>query len=258
MTIKLKGLSDEEVKQIVPDGTIFLGYRGSIAHGTYVPQDDPNSIDDKDLIGVAIGDLGVYFGLSKFEQKEVKYKEWDSVVYEIRKMFRLLLKSNPNVLSTLFLPEDKIIYKHEAWENVLKHRDYFISKQAYHSFSGYAKGQLHRMTHGACEGYMGEKRKKLVQEFGYDTKNASHLIRLLRMSIEFLTEGVLYVNRKDSNELIDIKKGRWTLEAVKKEADVLFEQAREAYIHSKLPDKPYKDLAEDLLIKVIRYDWFCT
>lgn len=34
---------------------------------------------------------------------------------------------------------------------------------------------------------MGEKRKQLVAKHGYDTKNASHLIRLLRMGMEFLT-----------------------------------------------------------------------
>ena len=38
-------------------------------------------------------------------------------------------------------------------------------------------------------GYMGDKRKRLVVELGYDAKNASHCVRLLRMCIEFLTTG---------------------------------------------------------------------
>jgi len=37
-------------------------------------------------------------------------------------------------------------------------------------------------------GYLGDKRKQLVLKHGYDAKNAAHLIRLLRMGIEFLTK----------------------------------------------------------------------
>ena len=44
-------------------------------------------------------------------------------------------------------------------------------------------------------GYMGQKRRELVRRVGYDDKNAAHLIRLLRMGIEFLTEGTIYVER---------------------------------------------------------------
>jgi len=42
---------------------------------------------------------------------------------------------------------------------------------------------------------MGKKRRELVMRVGYDSKNAAHLIRLLRMGIEFLTEGTMYVER---------------------------------------------------------------
>jgi len=50
--MNLKGLSKEEQENLlnIPN-TIFLGYRGSIAHGMYVPNSDPNSIDDKDIMG---------------------------------------------------------------------------------------------------------------------------------------------------------------------------------------------------------------
>ena len=47
----MKGLNEAERKELVPDDLIVLGYRGSISHGMYVPQTDPNSIDDKDVMG---------------------------------------------------------------------------------------------------------------------------------------------------------------------------------------------------------------
>ena len=225
------------------------------AHGTYVPQEDPDSIDDKDVMGVCIGPKETYFGFERFEQKEKKLREWDSVVYEIRKYFRLLLKSNPNVLSLLWLKPHLYIRKSETGQLLLDNRDLFVSKKAYHSFNGYAYGQFKRMTHFKCEGYMGTKRKKLVEKFGYDCKNAAHLIRLLRMGIEFLTEGRLYVYREDNQQLVSIKKGEWSLEKVKAEAERLFRLAEEAYMRSKLKNEPDYDKATKLLMDITQGFW---
>lgn len=99
-------------------------------------------------------------------------------------------------------------------------------------------------------GYMGEKRKALVREFSYDVKNAAHLIRLLRMGIEFLETGVLRVLRPDAEELISIKQGKWTLEQVKDEAERLF--ARFKGIDSPLPEDIDLDAVNQLLVDTHR------
>ena len=62
----------------------------------------------------------------------------------------------------------------------------------------------------------------------------------------------MQVERKDAQELLEIKQGKWTLEEVKKEADKLFIQADEAYTKSTLPDMPDRNKAEKLLMKMIR------
>jgi uncharacterized protein len=250
--LKIKNLSDEELNQIIPPNTILLGYVGSISHGTHIPNTNPDSIDDIDLMGIALAEKNVYLGLKKFEQKESKYKEYDSVVYEIKKFFSLLLKGNPNVLGLLWLNREHYIHIEDAGYRILNDKNIFVSKKAYHSFIGYAHGQLHRMTHCAYQGYMGAKRKELVDRFGYDTKNASHLVRLLRMGVEFLTEGELKVFREDAQELKAIKQGLWTLEEVKHEADQLFNLAREAYVRSILPAEPDYKKAEELLISILK------
>jgi predicted nucleotidyltransferase len=260
--MKLKGLSEQQCAELFSDhfqsplNMVLGGYRGSIAHGTYVPSTDPHSIDDKDIMGVYIGKKEHYIGFEEREVLERKIDEWDVVLYELRKFVRLLLKSNPNVLMMLWLPEKYYIFKNVYGESLIKNRNLFVSKYAYHSFSGYAYGQFHRMTNFKFEGYMGEKRKALVEKFGYDTKNASHLIRLLKMGIEFLTEGNLHVEREDATQLISIKKGEWTLDQVKREADRLFALAQETYIQSKLPDKPESEKIERLLMQIIEhYFW---
>ena len=177
--------------------------------------------------------------------------EWDAVHYEVRKMVSLLLKGNPNVLSMLWLPDQHIIFENELGKFLRDSKQVFVSKKVYHSFNGYAYSQFKRMEQFEHHGYMGAKRKQLVEKFGYDTKNAAHLIRLLRMGIEFLTEGRLYVHRNDAQQLLDIKRGKWELDKVKEEAERLFRLAEEAYVHSHLPAEPDRENAEWVLSTII-------
>jgi hypothetical protein len=82
------------LKDVLPFQDIYLlAYRGSIAHGMYIPGSDPNSIDDVDLMGIVIGQPEHYFGLQEWGSrgtKEIKQGKYDVVLYEIRKMFSLL------------------------------------------------------------------------------------------------------------------------------------------------------------------------
>lgn len=249
---KAKPINNELLKVLADcnfdliDHTILLGYRGSIVHGTYVPK----KVDDKDIIGICIPPKEYYFGLQRFEQYEKFEGEWDAVIYSLQKYIRLLLKNNPNVMSLLWLEDKHYIHKTVYGQMLIENRYIFSSKLAYKSFCGYAYGQLHRMTHGAHQGYMGEKRKKLVEKFGYDCKNASHLIRLLKMGIEFLTTGELQVDRPEKHQLIEIKRGLWSLGDVKKLADGLFEKLELAYIKSKLEEKPDYEAANNLTVEI--------
>jgi predicted nucleotidyltransferase len=64
---------------------------------------------------------------------------------EISKFIRELKKSNPEALTALFTPEDKIL----KWDPVLQPlwdiRDKLLTKAAYSSFRGYAKSQINKM-----------------------------------------------------------------------------------------------------------------
>ena len=101
--IKLKGLSPDQVDQLLPEGLISLCWRGSVAHGMYVPKSDPDSIDDKDVMGIYVGPLEHYLGFGREDVYEKWEGEWDCVFYELRKFIGLLLNCNPNVLSLLWL-----------------------------------------------------------------------------------------------------------------------------------------------------------
>jgi predicted nucleotidyltransferase len=237
---------------MIPEHTILLGYRGSIAHGMYAnPEQYENGIDDKDVLGVCLGPMDCYLGFNRFEQRETFLREWDVVVYEYRKMIRLLSQANPNVLSLLWLEPNHYIHRTPQGQQLIDHRHLFNSKRIYHAFTGYAHGQLKRMTHFGDQafvtGYLGAKRKALVEKYGFDCKNAAHLIRLLRMGIEFLREERLHVLRPDAKQLMEIKQGYWTLEQVKAEAEHLFRRAEAAYDACTLPSEPNQEAINRLM-----------
>ena len=258
MKERFENLTEEESACLLPDGLVMLGYRGSIAHGTYLKPDNPNSVDDKDIIGVFIAPLDHYFGASLFASRfrkdhhEAMIREWDAVSYEFRKFVGLLANGNPNVMSMLWMNCGNFFFVKKPGTRLIENRHLFVTKRVFESFSGYARAQLEKMTSFTHEGYMGEKRKALVEKYGYDCKNAAHLIRLLRMGIEFLREGRLNVFREDAAELVEIKAGRWSLDKVKSEAARLFEEGEKACGECIFPVEPDMGAINELMLRILK------
>jgi len=285
---------------------IVLALMGSHSHGTYMPPEEPDAIDDVDLMGFLVPPLRFHLGLPRWEHWRMQREELDVVIYSFEKAVRLLLKSNPNIVGLLWLRENEYVHRHETFEVMRSRRPIFSSQAAAESFAGYAHDQLKRMEafdlermaeyealtneirargplpevleadnpklvhiaqnwsialerlvrfrklhHEHFSGYMGEKRKAIVRKYQYDVKNAAHLIRLLRMGIEFLETGQLRVFRAmDAEELKQIKRGGWTLEQVKTEAERLFGRIEGARAQSPLPERPDEAAANDLLMEI--------
>jgi uncharacterized protein len=272
-----------EIAQLVPRDPVLVCYRGSHAHGTFVPTTDPEGIDDIDIIACYIqSDLAYDFGLKdSMRGHDSKLREWDSAAYEIRHLVKLLAQANPNVLCMLWM--DEYIELTSAGRDLIAARELFSTKAAGNSFTGYMHGQIKRMTawHDSGEatccdgetfheehcklrqergrgsqkkfatGFMGAKRKGLVQKFGYDAKNAAHAIRLGRMGIEFLKDGILRVKRDDAAELVEIKNGGWPLSKVQEEANRLFSLLAVAKAESPLPDAPDMARINALLVGIL-------
>lgn len=233
-------MGDTLLKRLEPY-CILKGYRGSIAHGTF---EESTTKDDKDIMGVYVPPEEVTFGIENMETIERMLEErhsqkrvsvWDIVYYSLPKYLRLIRKQNPNVISLLWNEEEYYIKRTALGNRLIENRQKLLSKDCYKSFCGYARSQLHRMTHVGPTGRLGQKRKELIERFGYDVKNASHLIRLLKMGMETLVTGEMTVKRPDSAMLLEIKRGEWKLEKVTEYAEKLFDLMDEAFVKSELP-----------------------
>lgn len=99
-------------------------------------------------------------------------------------------------------------------------------------------------------------RSVLEEEHGYDTKHAMHLVRLLRMGVEALRDGEIYVRRPDAEELLSIRNGAWSYESLIAYAEDMDKQVREHwYLKTNLPKFPDLLFAAKLVMEVQDSVW---
>ena len=101
-----------------------------------------------------------------------------------------------------------------------------------------------------------ESRGELEEQFGYDTKHAMHLVRLLRMGVEALRDGEIIVKRPDAEELLSIRAGAWTYEEVVAYAESMDKEVRDVwYKNTDLRKKPDIKFAAKLLMETQDIIW---
>lgn len=101
-----------------------------------------------------------------------------------------------------------------------------------------------------------EKRSALEEQYGYDTKHAMHLVRLLRMAEEILTDGVVNVHRPDAQELLAIRNGAWSYEELLAYSEGKDEHIRTVlYNTSSLPKTPNLKVAANCLMECQDMMW---
>jgi len=171
----------------------------------------------------------------------------DVVVHTLAKFCRLALNANPNTLELLFCREQDVLLQTEVGEQLRGMRDKFLSLRAYASYSAYAVAQLKRMRnshpdHGS--------RPAAITPYGYNPKNAMHVIRVLRMSKTLLETGHLEVYRRDREDLLAIRQGTYPIEYIQTMAETLDAECRLAYEHSSLPAQPDAKGVEQWLIRI--------
>lgn len=243
-----------------PDDVHLLVQTGSVAYGC------SKSNSDMDVYGFCIPKLENIFPIlngeipgfgrqiQRFEQFQ-KHKvieqenEYDFTIFSIVKYFSLLMDNNPNVLDSLFVPEDCVLYQSKIGELLRKNRKLFLHKGSYHRFLGYSFSQQHKMSIKIPP--ENSKRYEDYKKHGFCLKFSTHLVRLLFEGIQILEEGDIDL-RKHSDILRDIRGGKWTLPMV----NDFFEEKKllmkKLYDESNLiPHSPDEDKIRELLLECL-------
>jgi len=179
---------------------------------------------------------------------EEKKREYDIEVFNISKFFTLLMDNNPNMVDTLYTPENCLLHHTEIGRKVRLNRDIFLHKGAFHKFRGYAFSQLKKARTKEPVG----KRAELIHKFGFDVKFASHIIRLTDECEQILTEGTMDLTRSAEMQKA-VRRGEMPLDDIEK---WFHEKERhlEALYHSDkcpVPHRPDKDRIKGLLLECL-------
>lgn len=235
----------DEVSLWWRDNQILRVRGGSYAYGTNIETSD---LDERAIALPPVRWLLGFQPNASSETHESRGEGHDLVVHTLRKFCALSLKGNPNTLEVLFCRDSDVLEITPVGEALRQIRTKFLSRQVYQSMIGYAASQLARMAnHNTRHGAHAD----LIQQFGYDTKNAMHLIRLLRMGYEVLTTGELHIYREsDAQDLLAIRRGAWPESHVRQYAEELFQTGHAAVETSPLPTTPDRAGVEHWLMEV--------
>jgi predicted nucleotidyltransferase len=223
------GVADTSVKAKIPDYDVY---------GWGIP---PKEMIFPHLSGHILG-----FGPSppSFEQWQKHHildqdalggagKEWDFQIFNIVKFFELCRQNNPNMIDSLFTPENCVIHCTRIGRMVRDKRKLFLSKECFVKFRGYAASQLKKMNDKNPEG----GRREIIEKHGYDVKFAYHIIRLYDECEQILLQGDIDLQRARET-MKAIRRGDWTAEEVR-QWTMAKETALEGCLHkSVLPEKP--------------------
>lgn len=126
--------------EIRKNGRLLYEYvRGSHLYGLNV------ETSDIDTSGVFICSPNELLGLGFDYKEQVSDERHDNTWYEIGNYLKLLLKSNPTALESLFVPKNKIIGEvHPFMQTILDNKNEFVTKDCFAPLFGYAREQIRK------------------------------------------------------------------------------------------------------------------
>src|SRR6202158_2080931 len=107
-------------------------------------------------------------------------------------------------------------------------------------------------------GQKGQKnvhRAELEDKHGYDTKYAMHVIRLYGEAKELMEHGRITLPRPNRDELIEIRRGKYSLSEIRQLGAQLESEALAAQAPSPLPDEVNRDAINHLLVEAHLQFW---
>ncbi|RRR98155.1 nucleotidyltransferase domain-containing protein [Glycomyces terrestris] len=132
----------------------------------------------------------------------------ECTLYSLRKFLRLAVAGNPNLLLMLYAPKASVYRTSALGEELRALGPAFLSRQAVRRTVGYLDGQVAMLLGRGRQKDM-PKRPELVAKHGYDTKFASHALRLGLQGLELAEHArlTLPMPEADRERVLRVKTG---------------------------------------------------
>lgn len=187
---------------------------GSGVHGMAI-----SGLDDLDLMGVYVETKEQLIGLQKSSEHYVSRTvpegvrsgpgDIDLTLYSLRKFVRLATDGNPTILTALFVPESAHHTITPLGRELQRWGSAFLSLRVGRRYLGYLDGQRNRMLGIGPRVNRVPNRPELIERYGYDTKYASHALRLGMQGIEVVHHARLSLPLPwgDLRAVMEVKRG---------------------------------------------------
>ena len=246
-------------RHIAERGMIVRTLVGSTIHGLAL-----EGTDDRDEMGVCIEPPEWVIGLRHFETWLFRTKpegvrseagDLDLVVHSLRKFSRLALKGNPTVLLVLFVPAEELLLRTPLGDELQALAPAFVSREAGKAFHGYLTAQKQRLL--GERGQLRTHSPELVDEHGYDTKYAMHMVRLGYQGRELLQTGRISLPMREHERarVFAVRRSEVPFNEVMTEIGELERDLEDLLTTSPLPPKPDRDGVEAFLVRAYREHW---
>jgi len=262
MVVVIKCLYDAGVchpPKFLPSNTHYEVMMGSVAYGVSSDTSDidiygwciPKKEDVFPHLKGSIPGFGRQIKLfEQYQEHHIKYKEknYDIQIFGIVKYFQLAMDNNPNMIDSLFVPQNCILNITRVGQIVRENRRVFLHKGVFHKMKGYAYSQLHKAK---IKNPIG-KRKELVDKYGYDTKFMYHVVRLMSQAEQILTEGDLDLQEKSRRDHMKaVRRGDLSIKDITDWFQAKEIQLLDIYNKSTLRDRPDEESIKSLLINCL-------
>jgi hypothetical protein len=246
-------------QKVAEANTILRCEVGSTVHGLGVA-----GTDDRDELGVCIEPPEYVIGLRHFEQYVHRSKpmgvrseagDLDLTIYGLRKFSSLALKGNPSILLLFNVPDEKCIVLNVLGRRLRDLAPAFASKKAGAAFLGYMQQQRQRLM--GERGQMNVKRPELIEQYGFDTKYAGHIIRLGYQGIDYMATGrfPIPMPAEQRDFILAVRTGQVSENDVLTKAGELEADLKDGIDSTLLPDQPDYEAVNDFLIYAYTRTW---
>lgn len=236
---------------------------GSGVHGMAI-----EGTDDHDEMGVYVERPEQVLGLMPTAEHFVSRTQPDGVrsgpgdtdltVYSLRKYMRLATAGNPTILTVLYAPENAVLIRTYLGDSLRLMAPWIISANAGWRFLGYLDGQRERMTGGGHQARV-PNRPELIEAHGYDTKYASHALRLGLQGLELTRQGYLTLPLDDQmlRACMEVKRGEVGFPEALRRVDAVRAKLSDAMKNGDhvLRPEPHMDVLNDWMIEAHESHW---
>lgn len=218
---------------------------------------------DQDLLGVVVPPSDYLFPTGiygydqypKFDDYQKHHIEYDGIEYDIKlysivRLFRLAEDGNPNILDFLASSNDTVLYSTPIGDLLRNNISLFLSKQCIAKYLGFSYSHFQSMKNHIKSGKYPNKRKHLFNLYGYDTKDASHILRCLLALKDILINHV-YSPDAHGEYIKGIRDGKFSYEKIKELRNALICEIKDLEQISTLQEKPNKVAIRSLLVKCL-------